>query len=203
MRMFRFISLIWIFLISGCVPSLSTSPEGSKVIPLDSVKTVRSDWPKSVVLVGGCFDLLHYGHIQYLNRAKQQGDFLVVALEPDARICESKKKSPFHNQKQRAYNLSALSSVDQIIMLPVLKSYEDYLALVKDVRPSIIAITPDNPQRENLEKQAFEVKAEVRVVAPFINGLSSTQLKRYLMNDSGDRTLCMVNASSKEALKEP
>nr|WP_236682642.1 adenylyltransferase/cytidyltransferase family protein [Rickettsia felis] len=48
-----------------------------------------------IVLVGGCFDLLHYGHIEFLRKAKKQGKYLIVALEPDETIIKYKKTSTY------------------------------------------------------------------------------------------------------------
>lgn len=177
-------------LLTGCVSTPATNDVSTKFVQLEEVAALSPSWDQPVVLVGGCFDLLHYGHIQYLQRSKEQGAFLVVALEPDESILSRKKKKPFHTQIQRAYNLASLQVVDGVILLPVLKTYEDYVALVNAVRPSIIAITPDNPQRSNLERQAKIVGAKVEVVAPFLEGLSSTELKKYLMTDTLDRAWC-------------
>lgn len=182
--------LFFAALLGGCAGAPTRGDIPTKLVPLEEVQVNRSSWDQPVVLVGGCFDLLHYGHIQYLHKSKGQGAFLVVALEPDESIVSRKKKKPFHTQMQRAYNLASLQVVDRVILLPVLKSYEDYVGLVKAVHPSVIAITPDNPQRSNLERQAKLVGATVQVVAPFLEGLSSTELKKYLMTDTSDRAWC-------------
>lgn len=182
--------LFFAVLLGGCAGAPTSAGIPAKLVRLEEIAVNRASWTQPVVLVGGCFDLLHYGHIQYLHKSKDQGAFLVVALEPDESIVSRKKKKPFHTQIQRAYNLASLQVVDRVILLPILKSYEDYVALVKAVHPSIIAITPDNPQRNNLEKQAKLVGAKVQVVAPFLEGLSSTELKKYLMTDTLDRAWC-------------
>src|SRR3989344_5466470 len=94
------------------------------------------------VLVGGCFDLIHFGHIHFLKKAKAMGDYLVVALESDANVRKLKGKGrPVHNQGQRRQMLKAISFVDQVIALPKMKSDEDYRALVKRVSPKVIAVT--------------------------------------------------------------
>src|SRR5437016_5967120 len=88
------------------------------------------DYTKRIVLVGGCFDILHFGHIQFLKQAKQAGDVLVVALESDERILQDKNRAPTHTQHERAANLLALRSVDMVLMLPRLDGFNDYNALV-------------------------------------------------------------------------
>src|SRR5579864_7608887 len=89
---------------------------------------------KKIVLVGGCFDIIHFGHIQFLEKAKQTGDYLIVALEPDERIIDYKQRKPTHTQQERAYNLLALRAVDYVILLPTLQGFDDYLKLVQSIK---------------------------------------------------------------------
>lgn len=131
----------------------------------------------NVVLVGGCFDVLHYGHIHFLQSAKQQGTFLVVALEPDITIHGGKRKKLFHPQTQRGQNLAALRCVDLVLNLPVLKSFEDYRQLTEDICPQIIAITQGDPQTESKQLHAKAVSAELKIVTELLNDLSSTKVK--------------------------
>ncbi len=116
---------------------------------------------KSKVLVGGCFDLLHYGHIRFLEGARALGDILIVALESDEFIVESKKRTPAHVQSERAYNLAALKVVDYVVTLSYLRSDQKYQELVTDIHPSVIAVTEGDPQLENKKKQGVLVGASV------------------------------------------
>ena len=86
---------------------------------------------KKTVLVGGCFDLIHFGHLKFLEKAKEQGDFLIVALESDEFIKKYKKKLPVHRQLERAEILSNLNMIDLIILLPLFETNNDYFDLVK------------------------------------------------------------------------
>ena len=65
-------------------------------------------------LVGGCFDLLHFGHLSFLKAAKELADILIICLEPDTTIQRMKKAAPIHTQKQRAEILAELICVDYI-----------------------------------------------------------------------------------------
>jgi len=144
-------------------------------------QTVSLPTDKKIVLVGGCFDIIHFGHIQFLEKAKQTGDYLIIALEPDERIAEYKKRMPVHTQKKRAYNLSSLRYVDQVIMLPLLHGFDDYLALVKNIKPDIIAITDGDPQLSNKQKQADAINARLVVVTNVIGEFSSSAIYKNLM----------------------
>src|SRR3989337_4236939 len=91
------------------------------------------------VLVGGCFDVIHYGHIHFLKQAKSLGDHLIVALESDKNIKRLKGKvRPIHSQNQRREMLESLSFVDKVIILSDNMTDSDYLKLVQDVKPHII-----------------------------------------------------------------
>ncbi len=95
-----------------------------------------------VVLVGGCFDVLHKGHIEFLKRSKAAGDILVLMLESDQKIKDLKGSNrPINTQEDRATVLANLSMVDYVICLPYLKTDNDYEMLVKSIKPGIIAVT--------------------------------------------------------------
>lgn len=131
---------------------------------------------KRIVLVGGCFDIIHFGHIQFLEKAKQAGDYLVVALEPDDRIINHKHRTPTHTQMERAHNLLALRHVDHVIMLPLLNGFQDYLELVQTIKPHIIAITSNDPQLANKQKQAAAIGAQLVIVTDVIGNFSSSTI---------------------------
>ncbi len=132
------------------------------------------------VLVGGCFDLLHFGHISFLKQAKSYGDYLVVALESDENARRMKGENrPIHNQKQRKEMLEALSVVNEVLMLPPMKTNEEYYALVKGVQPSVIAVTEGDPILEKKKIQAGTVDAQL-VIIPKIHTPSTSQLAKLL-----------------------
>lgn len=133
-----------------------------------------------IILVGGCFDLIHNAHYDYLRKSRALGDYLIVALEPDETIIKYKKRKPVFNQQKRAKNLSAIRYVDEVLMLPPLNGYKDYLQLVRDVCPDVIAVTAGDPQIENIKKQAKLVDAEVAEVIGLIDGISTTDLIRKI-----------------------
>ena len=131
---------------------------------------------KKTVLVGGCFDIIHYGHWQFLKKAKKEGNFLMVALESDEFIKKNKKRRPFHNQRQRAKILASFSMVDLVILLPFFKKDEDYFNLVKIIKPKIIAVTEGDSQLKNKKKQAEEVGASLKIVTPLVKNFSTTKI---------------------------
>jgi cytidyltransferase-like protein len=134
---------------------------------------------KDVVLVGGCFDIIHYGHIIFLSAAKALGGMLVVALEPDEFIEKKKERTSFHTQNQRAEILAHLDIVDRVILLPPLKGYEDYLSLVELVSPAVIAITEGDAQKEEKQKQAATLGARLEVVCQKVPSVSTSDILKH------------------------
>jgi len=133
------------------------------------------------VLVGGCFDILHYGHICFLKEAKKKGNYLTVALESDENTKRLKGPGrPIHSQKQRREILESLNFVDEVIELPEMKSDEDYKKLVMKIKPSVIAITKGDVMKKKKEKYALEIGAKLIEIKK-TPGFSSTKLAR-LMN---------------------
>jgi D-glycero-beta-D-manno-heptose 1-phosphate adenylyltransferase len=90
---------------------------------------------RKIVFTNGCFDLLHVGHIRYLQEAKAQGDLLVVGVNADASVKRLKGPTrPIQNEDDRAEILAALAAVDYVIIFP-----EDTPAeLIQSVRPNIL-----------------------------------------------------------------
>src|SRR3989344_8872455 len=93
--------------------------------PEDSIKISKEfrEQGKRIVLVGGCFDILHLGHIKFLESAKKLGDCLFVLLENDESVLRLKGKDrPINNQTERAQDLSSLSIVDYVVLLSPMKT---------------------------------------------------------------------------------
>lgn len=133
---------------------------------------------KKTVLVGGCFDLIHYGHLKFLEAAKRQGEYLIVILEPDEFIIKNKRKVPLHRQPERAEILSNLNMVDMIVSLPFLHSHNDYFELVKKISPSIIAVTEGDKQLKNKRKQAKLIGAKVKIVVSNLDNFSTRNIAK-------------------------
>ena len=133
------------------------------------------------VLTGGCFDLIHYGHIVFLTKAKKLGDRLVVALESDENVRKYKGSDrPIHTQKQRSAMLKSLRMVDEVIELPPMEGDGDYFNLVNEIKPDIIAITADDPQRENKKRQVELAGGKLIVVTPRLEQHSTTRIEKVL-----------------------
>lgn len=132
------------------------------------------------VLVGGCFDILHYGHISFFTEAKKHGDRLIVLLESDEKVRLLKGEGrPFHTQEQRKIMLEALRAVDEVISLPFMKTNEDYYTLIKKIAPSVIAFTEGDPKLDHKMKQTEMIGAK-GVIIPKVETHSTTKLAKLL-----------------------
>lgn len=135
---------------------------------------------KKTVLVGGCFDLLHYGHYTFLKRAREQGDALFVALESDAYIHTRKNREPIHTARQRAALLSGFRFVDAVILLPYFSTDAGYIDMVKRLHPDVIAVTEGDPQTENKRKQIEAIGGRLVVVSPLLPEFATSRIATLL-----------------------
>jgi len=155
-----------------------------KIINLEQSKTLAQKLHqenKRLVVVGGCFDLLHVGHIAFLEEAKKQGDILIVLLESDETIAKNKgSKRPINTQENRAKILAALLVVDYVLALKPNMTDQDYDALVFAIKPAIIATTQGDTNRHYKEHQAQNIGAQVVDVVMPIHNQSTTRLIHLL-----------------------
>ena len=132
---------------------------------------------QTVVLVGGCFDILHPGHILFLKKAKKLADKLIVLLESDEKVRKLKGSNrPVNTQKDRAKALLALKSVDQVISLPFIEKPAQYDSLVAKLKPDIIAATKNSPDNHHKERAAKVAGAKLKLVTSRINGYSTSKI---------------------------
>jgi FAD synthetase len=153
----------------------------ARIVNLQELKTFLPKLNKGrIVLTGGCFDILHVGHVRFLSEAKKMGDYLVVLLENDKNVKKLKGKNrPVFIQKERAEMLSALGSVDLVLLLPTMENDSDYLNLVMKINPDIIAVTENDPHIEKKRGQAKQIGGELKVI-PSIKTLSTSKLAEIL-----------------------
>lgn len=147
-----------------------------KIVELSDFEKKPFATNKKTVLIGGCFDLLHFGHLTFLKKAKQKGDYLLVALESDKFISEKKRKTPVHNQAQRAEILANLNLVDCVILLPYMKTDNEYFEMVKKINPHVIAVTAGDSQIVNKGLQAGVIGAKLEIVSDHIKGFSTKSI---------------------------
>lgn len=138
---------------------------------------------KLKILVGGCFDILHIGHITFLEKAKKKGEILIVLLESDEFIRKTKGKGrPINKQKDRAKILSSIKFVDFIITLPLMKGDLDYDKLIVKLDPDIIATTSGDKSIAHKKRVAKLTKAKLIAVTKMLPTYSTSRLLNQKIN---------------------
>lgn len=109
-----------------------------KVLSGNSLESAIADFKKSgkkIVFTNGCFDLLHIGHVRYLEQAKTLGDILIVGINTDASVQELKGPTrPIQNENDRAEILASLKAVDHTVLF----GEQTPINLIKQVKPDVL-----------------------------------------------------------------
>lgn len=136
------------------------------------VDVLRKDRRK-IVFTNGCFDILHSGHVDFLNRAKTLGDILVVGINSDESIKKLKGSDrPINTLKDRINVLSGLSSVDYIVPFTEITP----INLIKHIKPDI-HVKGGDYRKENLpETPVVQKYGGDVVILPYISNYSTTQI---------------------------
>jgi len=160
----------------------------NKIINVDQAIEISRDLEKKgkkIVIAGGCFDVLHVGHFSLFEHSKKEGDILIILLESDDKIRKKKGlKRPLHLQKERAYMLSQIASIDYVVLLPKINSDSIYDNIVKKIKPSIIATTKNDPNIAHKKRQAEKIGAFVKEVIEYIPEKSSSNIIECLLREN-------------------
>ncbi len=144
----------------------------------DAIKTAEDlrNKKKSIVVVGGFFDILHLGHIKFLEKSKKHGDYLFVLLEDDIKARKEKGENrPIHSQKNRAKILSSIQDVDYVVLLKNMINNEMYDRIMVRIQPTIIATTYGDPYVDHKKRQAKLVQGKVIYATKRIHNHSTTE----------------------------
>ena len=130
-------------------------------------------WQKVVVTTNGCFDLLHVGHLRYLQAARELGDLLVVGVNSDTSVKQLKGKNrPLVPEMERAEMLAGLTCVDYVVIFPEL----DPISLLSALQPDVHVKGGDYTLEQVTERQVVEGNGGQVVVGLNIPGKSTTHV---------------------------
>ena len=134
---------------------------------------------RRIVFTNGVFDLLHPGHVRYLQEARALGDLLIVGLNADESVRRSKGPGrPITPQEERAEVLAALASVDAVVMFP-----EDTPAdLIRRLQPDILVKGADWPADQIVGRDTVEARGGRVVLVPVEQGYSTTSIVERIKN---------------------
>jgi len=128
---------------------------------------------ETVVFTNGCFDLLHPGHIDLLNRAKGLGTRLIVGINSDESVRKIKGPDrPFMNQRERAEILSAISAVDEVIIFDEPTPER----IIKEIKPDVLVKGGDWKPEEIIGSDFVLANGGKVLSLPFVDGYSSSKI---------------------------
>jgi rfaE bifunctional protein nucleotidyltransferase chain/domain len=149
-----------------------------KVLSVDELVRISSEIRakgQRLVMTNGCFDLLHVGHVRYLQAARKLGDALAVAVNGDASVRALKGEGrPLNSENDRAEVLAALECVNYVTIFPEVRATR----VLQQVRPAIYVKGGDyKPETLDADERAAldAIGAEIRII-PFEAGYSTSNL---------------------------
>jgi D-beta-D-heptose 7-phosphate kinase/D-beta-D-heptose 1-phosphate adenosyltransferase len=158
----------------------------NKILTLKELKSVLNflrNEGKKVVFTNGCFDILHTGHIKYLEKAREYGDLLVLGLNDDHSVRRLKgPKRPLIAQDERAHILAALHCIDYIVLFSELTPEN----LIKEIKPDILVKGGDYRPEEVVGKKIVESYGGRVEIVPFVEGYSTTDIVKKIVEKYRD-----------------
>jgi len=147
-----------------------------KVLTQNNLSQFVTDYKnknKKIVFTNGCFDLLHIGHVRYLEQAKSRGDILIVGINTDASVSKLKGPTrPIQNENDRAEILASLKSVDHTILF----DEETPINLIKQIKPDFLVKGGDWKIQQIVGWDFVQSYGGNVESLQFVNGRSTTQI---------------------------
>ena len=139
----------------------------------EAFKNLNIPTDQKVVFTNGCFDILHAGHVAYLNEAKAQGDYLIVGLNSDASVRRLKGDDrPVIGEHQRKEMLMLTNYVDEVIVF----EEDTPLDLIKELKPSVL-VKGNDYENSTIVGSEFVINSGGDVVRfPIQDSYSSSQI---------------------------
>ncbi len=153
-----------------------SSKTESKIVLKDTLLEQREAWKRlnlKVVFTNGCFDILHLGHIDYLEKSRNQGDKLIVAVNTDASIKRLKGENrPINSEYARARVIAALGFVDAVVLF----EEDTPESLIQFVKPDVL-IKGSDYKIENIVGADFVISSggEVKTI-DLVEGFSTSSV---------------------------
>lgn len=133
---------------------------------------------KRIVFTNGCFDLLHLGHVTYLERAKSKGDLLIVGINSDRSVHKLKgKERPLVPQSERGRVLAGLSSVDYVTIF----DEPTPLSLICAIEPDVLVKGADWKKDSIIGGDEVKHRGGKVITIPVVKGISTTQIIKRIV----------------------
>lgn len=156
----------------------------SKIIAFSEISEKVSKLKKesqSVVFTNGCFDLLHAGHVRYLQKAASFGDILLLGLNSDSSVRKIKGPTrPFIQQSERAFLLSSIEVIDYVVIF----DEETPLRLIENVIPDVLVKGGDYLKDDIVGCDFVEENGGRVEVVSFLEGKSTTGIVNLILEQA-------------------
>jgi D-beta-D-heptose 7-phosphate kinase/D-beta-D-heptose 1-phosphate adenosyltransferase len=153
-----------------------------KVLPLDELKSLLDEHRRRgdrIVFTNGCFDLIHAGHVKFLQFARSQGDVLVVGLNSDGSVRALKgAPRPILPERERAAILAAFEPVDCVIIF----DEDTPAALINEVQPDILVKGEDWREKGVVGSDTVQARGGKVVLAPLVPDLSTSSIVQRILD---------------------
>ncbi len=148
----------------------------NKIVTLEQLKHLVNGWRflgKKIVFTNGCFDILHHGHLDYLAKAAEEGNILIIGLNSDASVKRLKgEERPVNHEQDRALQLASLMLVDAVCLF----EEDTPLQLIQTILPDVLAKGGDYTIETIVgAKEVMDNGGKVAII-PFVEGYSTTAL---------------------------
>jgi D-glycero-beta-D-manno-heptose 1-phosphate adenylyltransferase len=135
---------------------------------------------KKIVFTNGCFDILHLGHIDYLSKAADLGDMLIIGLNTDQSVSKIKGNSrPIQDEISRAMVLASLGFVDVVVFFGEETPYN----LIKTTQPDVLVKGADYNPEEIVGYDIVKNKGGEIVTIEFLEGYSTTAIENKILGE--------------------
>jgi len=152
----------------------------NKIVDHTKLKSLLTVWnfqDKKIVFTNGCFDIIHLGHIDYLSKAKDEGDILIIGLNTDNSTRRLKGKNrPITDENSRAMILASLQFVDAVVLFDEDTPYE----LIKFVQPDVLVKGSDYKPEDIVGYDIVKAKNGKVVTIDFLEGYSTSAIERKI-----------------------
>lgn len=132
---------------------------------------------RKIVFTNGCFDIIHKGHVTYLNEAKELGDYLIIGVNSDASVKRLKGNDrPVNNEKDRAFILDNLKPVDSVIIFHEDTPYE----IIKEINPDYLVKGGDWKENEIVGSDIVKANGGKVVSLEYVSNYSTTGILKKI-----------------------
>jgi D-glycero-beta-D-manno-heptose 1-phosphate adenylyltransferase len=149
---------------------------------MDDLKRQIAYWrfhEKKIVFTNGCFDILHHGHIDYLTKAADLGNALIVGLNTDHSVSRIKGDSrPVQDEYSRALILASLHFVDAVVFFDEDTPYE----LIRQIQPDVLVKGSDYKAEEIVGNDIVSEKGGEVITVDFLEGFSTSEIIGKIRN---------------------